>query len=182
MKLINKPKLYDSYSTTLAPSWGQIELGSRDIIRNLRNIDFNKLVVVVRGGMVLSIIISHHFGVKEMAFFHASRNSSDLPHSYSTLKIHKHAEVKKGDKVLIVEDIVYQGRSINAAIKNVLDAKATVAAVCSLFMDENFGTEYLKKLGTYRMKYISSYRCKNLKWIRFPWENKIAGEEIGQIK
>ena len=181
MRLINRPQLYDADSPTLAPTWNQIEIGAERIVAKIRGTKFNKILVVVRGGMVLSIIISHRFHIKKMCFFQGSRNLSDKPHSYSKLRIYQQADVNKGDRVLIVEDIVYKGNSIDAVIKNVNKVGGEVAAVCSLFMDQGFQSKYLETVGNEKIPYITAFKCKNLKWIRFPWENKIRGEKNGEI-
>ena len=180
MRLVNYPKMYDAESEALSPSWDQIQAGAELIINNLSELEFDKIVVVVRGGMVLSIIISHRLGIKNIDFYQVSRNSSDKPRSYSSVKIKKYPVIKKGEKILVVEDIVYKGESINSLIKKINTLGASTVAVCSLFMDEGFESDYLNKVGDNKINYIAAYKCRADKWIRFPWENKIKGEKIGK--
>jgi len=178
---LNSPILYDSDSKVISLSWEDVNNGFEIIYKSLKNINFNKVLVMVRGGMVLSVLIAHKFSINNLDFFHASRNSSDKPHSYSDLKIFKGADIEKGEKVIIVEDIIFKGTSIDAAIRNVLKNKAHIAGICSLFVDELFDKNELRDIDKYKINLISAYKCKNLKWIRFPWEKAIDDEKPGKI-
>lgn len=75
--------------------------------------------------------------------------------------------------MIIVEDIIFEGATVLAAIAHVRRRGAEVMAVCALVVDEKFVREGALPHG---VPLLAAYWCDHLKWIRFPWEQPLRGE------
>ncbi len=83
--------------------------------------------------------------------------SYDLEYGSNTLSIHKN-DIKKGDKVLIVDDLLATGGTIKATIKLIEKLGAEVVGLAFLIELEDLkGREKIQELGKYNIFILESY-------------------------
>lgn len=178
MKLLNKPKkLKVEGSKATALDWSYLEksidLFEKEIKKNKIKIDY--LLVMVRGGMIPAVMLSHRLKIRELDFYQAIRTASDNPHDYGIFSARHTPEIVKGKNYLVVEDIIFKGDTLNEGLKFIKSKGGKVSAVVSLMSDEKyFKSENFK---IYSERFICAYTCTHKNWIRFPWESKVKGEK-----
>lgn len=161
--------------------WTAVDASVKRFKVHLRKMDAtsaDSLVALVRGGLVLSVCLSHAIGVRTVKGFQAMKTASDNPHDYKKISIMQAVKVKAGEKVIIVEDIIFEGATVSAAIEHVWKKGAKVVAVCALIVDKKF---MRKGRLPHDVPLLAAYWCDHLKWIRFPWEQSLRGEKIPKI-
>ncbi len=83
--------------------------------------------------------------------------SYDLEYGSNTLSIHKD-DIKKGDKVLIVDDLLATGGTIKATIKLLEKLGAEVVGLAFLIeLKDLKGKEKIQELGNYKIFVLESY-------------------------
>ncbi len=83
--------------------------------------------------------------------------SYDLEYGSNTLSIHKN-DIKKGDKVLIVDDLLATGGTIKATIKLLEKLGAEVVGLAFLIeLNDLKGRENIQELGNYKIFVLESY-------------------------
>ncbi|TSC95376.1 MAG: hypothetical protein Athens101410_626 [Parcubacteria group bacterium Athens1014_10] len=179
MKLLNNPKSLKAkqkFFKYLALDWKHIERAVQIFKEkiNKKSLHFDKMLVLVRGGMVPASMLSFLINKREMDFFQGAKTNSNKPHDYQKFLVKLLPKIEKGKKYLIVEDIIFEGDTVYNAIQYVKSKQSEVIGACSIVVDEMFLKRYNSK--HQNVSLICAYQCENLKWIRFPWENKIKNE------
>ena len=180
MKLAIKPKIISSASQrarVLSYSWQLLEKDVKTIARQIKkNHKFDTLLVMVRGGMVPAIMLTHLLGRKDLAFFQVHRALSNNPHDWGDFQIKNIPPIRRGEKFLLVEDIIFTGKTLNKVIDYILSQGGKITAIASLVADEKFLKSEAEKYP--KINLICPHFCRHQQWIRFPWENKIRGEKL----
>lgn len=182
MKLINKPKslVIPPDKEVIRLTTEKVEMAILSICKNIDNlVNFDEFLVIVRGGMVPAIYLSHYLNKRNFVFFQGFKTNSNIPQDFSPKFKKICSKINKGKKYLIVEDIIFKGETIYQAIKYTEKNGGKIVGVCSLVMDEKFKNFIKKNLS---IPLFVAFQCQNRKWIRFPWEKKIKGEVIPKIK
>lgn len=179
MRLLNNPKKLKAGHKNfkyLVLDWKHIENAVQIFKRkiNKKFLHFDKMLVLVRGGMVPAIMLSFAINEREMDFFQGAKTNSNKPHDYQKFSVKLLPKIEKDKKYLIVEDIIFEGDTVYSAIQYVKSKQSEVIGVCSIVVDEMFLERYNTKYQSVPL--ICAYQCENLKWMRFPWENKIKNE------
>jgi hypothetical protein len=179
MKLLNKPtKIKISGAKVTALGWPYLEkaidLFEREIMKN--KIDADGILVMVRGGMIPAVMLSHRLKMREMDFYQAIRTASDDPHDYGKFIAQHKPKITAGKKYLVIEDIIFKGETLNAGLKFIKSKGGKISAVASLLADEKYFTSDNFKIND--SKLICAYQCEHKNWIRFPWESKVKGEKM----
>lgn len=156
----------------LALTWSQIERGVDSCLGALKNLPTcNVLLALARGGTIPAIILSHRLQIREVRFFRSCRTRSNEPHDYGGLLVQDAPRFKPTDKVLIVEDIIYEGETLRAAVNAVLAHGAKPIGAFALVVDESFLSSARGSVPV-----VAPYVCGHGQWIRFPWETPLRGE------
>lgn len=156
-------------------TWNHIEQGINILQEKISDLyHFDCILAVARGGLIPAVFLSHRSDCRKMLFFQGIRTNTNNPHDYCDTTVTLLPEISPGQRVLIVEDIIYKGETIKLAVEHVQNNGGTVVAVCSLVIDENFEERGNLK----NLPIISAFKCAGEKWIRFPWEQPIDGEII----
>lgn len=182
MKLLNRPKLLqvkerDEY---IALQWSHLERATALFAQKLQKLEeFDTLLVLVRGGLAPAACLAHRLNKRNLIFLQGMKTGSNKPHDYKKLSVSLLPKVREGEKIVIVEDIIFEGDTAGKAIEYVHAKRGGVVAVCALVADENF---LQKKAFGNSIPFVIAHQCKHLKWIRFPWERKIRNEVTPKTK
>jgi orotate phosphoribosyltransferase len=177
MKLINKPNkiVVDQINNIIHLDWQAIEVAVGLFHKKIEKISpFDSLLVLVRGAMVPAAMLSHSLNNRNMKFYQGVKTNSNKPHDYGKFRSLLLPKLMPGERLLIVEDIIFEGDTVNNAIDYVIKCGCVCVGVCSIVIDENL--KNLPAIKRNSVPLIGAYECENLKWIRFPWEIKIDNE------
>jgi adenine/guanine phosphoribosyltransferase-like PRPP-binding protein len=176
MKLLNKAiKLSNNrHQSAIKLNWSHIEKAIIMWSAVLSNKKFDSLLVMVRGGMVPAVMLSHRMSCRKLRFFQGMRTATNKPRDYCDLTLINLPEIKNNERIVIIEDIVYKGDTTHAAINYIKEKGAKVVCVCTLVVDEDYNK--LAHPETPRLPLYTGYICPSEAWVRFPWEQPIKGE------
>lgn len=146
-----------------------IEAISNDIINNPDlNSDRVGLVGLARGALPMLTSVSHFTGKRIISTIQNKMTNSDNCFDYgdiSNLSINLHSDF---DKFILLEDIVYKGKTITKSVDLIQQSGKEVLAIYTLIIDENF-PKYNKL--DLPIKYC--YNLKADQWVYFLWETNI---------
>ncbi|MDO5402133.1 MAG: adenine phosphoribosyltransferase [Eubacteriales bacterium] len=136
-----------------------------DGISNLiKDIDFDVVVGPESRGFIFGVPVAYNFGkgfvpVRKKGKLPCETISADyeLEYGTATIEIHKDA-IKKGQKVVIVDDLIATGGTIEAIIKLVEELGGEVAGIA--FLMELEGLKGRDKLKGYRVESVIKYPGK----------------------
>ena len=150
---------------TILLSWDRYQKMAEYLALEIKK-DFVPCVIVgiVRGGLILTVQLSHLLGVRNIDWIVARRTKSDKIGDFGEgVEIIGSGALDVKDKnVLLVDDIGDTGATINTALDVLKKKRPKDIKVASLFLK-------------YHCKAKVDYYCervKNNKWIIFPWENQ----------
>lgn len=133
----------------------------QDLVKDL---DFNVIAGAESRGFIFGAPIAYNLGKSFVLVRKKGKlpretveQSYDLEYGSATIEMHKDA-VKPGDKVLVVDDLMATGGTIEATIKLIEKLGAEVAGV--LVLMELAGLEGRKKLAGYRVDSAIVYEGK----------------------
>ena len=129
--------------------------------------------------MVPATMLSHRLKIRKLVFYQGIKTRSNKPHDYGDFYCDSLPKIISGCKYLIVEDIIFEGDTVNSAVNYIKKSGGICIGVCSLVIDENL--RIIPAGSTNSTPLICAYQCENLKWIRFPWELKIKNEKSPRI-
>jgi hypothetical protein len=150
-------------------SWERYKKHIKRIIKKIKKSKFlpEVIVAIARGGTIPGVQLSHFFGINFFILYYR-HTKSDKPFDYrEDVKLEgKILGDMRNKKILIVDDIAGDGKTIEKAIKEVKLKKPKEIKVATLVIDE----ETLKR--TKRINLIDFYSMKidSKKWVVFPWE------------
>lgn len=142
---------------------------SEDIKKSL---DMNKkigLVGIARGALPLLVAVSHELGIRDVNVFQVVMSKSDEEFDFGKAKVCDGYVDEGCDCYIIFEDIISEGRSVNALLKEFLKKKLNVYSIYSLFANKCF-IKSGKLLVDTCMKYV--FPLKEDEWVYFFWEKK----------
>ena len=89
-----------------------------DIIKNY-DIKNEKIGILgmARGALPLLVSVSHGIGIREISTIQLQMSNSDKCHDYGEVKIINECINDKIDKYIVLEDIIYKGKTTNATIE-----------------------------------------------------------------
>ena len=153
-------------------SWVRYENSINLIIEAIKKegIQFDHIVGIARGGMPILTSLASHFGVRDVGVIFMQKTLSDNAFAdrvpEAICKGTGFSFDTKGKRVLLVDDILRSGNSVQAAICILNDHGAEVAKVISLFSQNN----------EYPFDYFAPHPVTPDSWIEFPWSSKSAGD------
>lgn len=97
-------------------------------------------------------------------------SNSDKCHDYGEVRIINECISKDIDKFIVLEDIIYKGKSTNATIEILKNRQKEVLSVYSLVIDEGFKKIEIDN-NDINIKY--AYEVAKDDWVYFLWEENI---------
>lgn len=182
MKFINRPKrlVVPQKDKIIFLDWPLIEKAIFLFNRQIKNLPkFDTIFVLVRGGMVPATMLSHRLKIRKLVFYQGIKTCSNKPHDYGDFYCDSLPKLVPGGKYLIVEDIIFEGDTVNSAVDYIKESGGSCVGICSLVIDENL--RIIQAGSANSIPLICAYECENLKWIRFPWELKLQAEKNPSI-
>lgn len=151
-----------------------VNIISEDILKNYSK-DLNKigLIGVARGGLPLTVAVSHRIGVREINSFQVKMTNSNERWDYGETQIVNYEIDDNIDEYIVFEDIVSHGRSINAVVNELKKHNKKVKCIYSLFMNSDM--KELKIDDEYMdIKYV--HLINGNQWVYFLWEKDYEKE------
>lgn len=167
-KLIAKDKKvkfnYEKY-------WDAIEKICDDIKKEY---DLSKndigIVALARGALPLLVSVSHELGIRKVSTIQLQMSNSDKLHDYGDVRVISECISDDFDKFILLEDIIYKGKTTDKAIDVLKERNKKVLAVYSLIIDEEFRNIKIKNRET-NIKYV--YEINADDWVYFFWETDL---------
>jgi hypoxanthine phosphoribosyltransferase len=128
------------------------------------------LLGLARGGLPLLVSISHGLGIRELSTIQLQMSNSDNCFDFGEAKVIEKCINDKYDKFIVFDDIIYKGRSTNAALKYLKEMGKEVLAVYTLVIDEGFKDIEIEN-NDVPIKY--AYEINKDIWTYFFWETNI---------
>lgn len=138
-----------------------------------------ELVGLARGGLPLLVTISHLLNIRRISIIQTQMSNSDNCHDYGEVRyISDNLDDVKRNCILL-EDIIYKGKTTNEAINIAKSKNKNVIGVYSLIIDEKFKTIEIEN-NDVPINYV--YEILADHWIYFFWETDIRKmKEGGEI-
>lgn len=147
--------------TTVLQDKDALKLAIDSIQNELASIDFNVVVAPESRGFILGMPIAYNMNKSFIPIrkkgklpYKTIEESYDLEYGKATLEVHVDA-IKKGDKVVIIDDLIATGGTLEAIIKLVEKLGGTVELICTLI--ELPDLKAREKLSKYNIKSIVSF-------------------------
>ncbi len=139
---------------------------SQDIISN--NLHNQKICLLgaARGALPLLTYISHHTGIRDISIIQLQMTHSDTPFDYGEVSVKLKAIREDYDTFIVLEDIIYKGKTIEQIQSLLNDNAKEIFAIYSLIIDEKYNNINVKA----QVKAVAL--LKEDVWVRFPWEKK----------
>lgn len=168
MKLLTENKI-GYKNEKLEITWEIFEQQSNIIIQDIKKRFFNQkvcLLGVARGALPLLTYISHQTGIRDISIIQLKMTNSDQPFDYGNVSILLQAIRDDYQKFIILEDIIYKGKTVERVFRELMKKNKQVLAIYSLIIDEKFQNNIIDA------KVNSTLLLKSDKWVKFPWEKK----------
>ena len=171
MELLCKNSIGYGEKETIELSWNKFEELSQIIVNDIIANDFHLnhicLLGTARGALPLLTYVSHQTEIRDLSIIQLKMTNSDKPFDYGNVSILLKAIRDDYDKFIILEDIVYKGKTIQRVQEELRKDKKEIIAIYSLIIDEAYKNDFIKN------KVKSASILKQNKWVKFPWEKKI---------
>lgn len=151
--------------------WFAVETICKDI-NDKFDIVNNKIGILgmARGALPLLVSVSHKIGIREISIIQLQMSNSDNMHDYGEVRILNEMISDKYDKFILLEDIIYKGKTTDEAIELLKFKNKEVVAVYSLVMDEGFKDISIKNSDV-EINYV--YDLEKDDWVHFLWEENL---------
>lgn len=129
---------------------------------------FDAVISIGRGGMIPARLLAEKFDIHTVYVVDVKAYTADdkLGEVHITdLKIDE-----KFNSVLVVDDCIFTGTTLDATIKMLLRVNKNLCYGVNAFLYKNNKTTYGSKLSDYNYEYAKEYDG-NTTWLVFPWEN-----------
>lgn len=145
-------------------NWSDIDGMTYLLWRKLLGTELGAIVGIARSGLTPAVMLSHALGVRDLAVLDIVRTLNDNVEAEKSEPIVRGflgAERIRGRKVLLVDDIVGEGRTFACARAYLADkcASVTTAALVSNLRNRKAGS-------------VDHVACITHSWVIFPWEAK----------
>lgn len=162
-------------SKTIFLTWPMIERAVDHFAMKLKHKQFDSMVALVRGGVIPATFLSHRLNKRNLHFLQGRRTASNRSHDYCSLSILSFPKINRGEHLLFVEDIIFQGETVSRAIEIIRKKKGLVVGIFALVVDRYFLSSPLFHRYS-KIPLFAGFVCDHLTWVRFPWEQRITGE------
>ena len=129
------------------------------------DIKVDVLVPVVKGGFIPSVFLGKHLNIDNYSCIQVRRSKSNLANcDFEDAKFLGllNSEIIANSNILIVEDIIYSGETLELVLKELKKYNPKNIYICSMF---NFYTG--DKFGKI---YYGNKNPSDVNWIVFPWD------------
>lgn len=135
---------------------------------------FDVVVPVIKGGFFLSMMVAKNFNIDKFSCIQVRRSNTNLINS----DFHEpqylgctNSEVLKNSRILICEDIIYSGETLDFVIKELKEfgvKEIYVSTLYNFYKGNKFGKIYQGNIG------------EEVNWVVFPWdyEHPFMKEEL----
>lgn len=121
-----------------------------------KNSKFDYIIALSRGGLPLGVSLSHALNVDLIPLKFSTRDFQD---KYSQQELHALKERIQNKKILIVDDLVDSGFTLEALLKDFEEFKENITTFTWLYKD----------IGDFTPDYFDE-EVSPKDWIVFPWE------------
>lgn len=151
--------------------WKAVSAICNDIIKKY-DAKNNKIGILgmARGALPLLVSVSHEIGIREISIIQLQMSNSDNMHDYGNVRFINKMISNNYDKYILLEDIIYKGKTTDAAIELLKKMNKEVVAVYSLIVDEGFKNIDIKNCDV-EINY--AYDLNKDDWVYFLWENNL---------
>lgn len=153
--------------------WAAVEAICTDI-KDKFDIENNRIGILgmARGALPLLVSVSHKIGIREISVIQMQMSNSDNMHDYGSVRILNEMISDKYDKFILLEDIIYKGKTTDAAIELLKSRNKEVVGVYSLIIDEGFKDINIKNSD---VEISYAYDLEKDDWVYFLWEDNLIG-------
>lgn len=145
-------------------SWDEFQYETKNLIRILRekNVKFDRILAVTRGGLFPAGIIARELGILMIdtvgvSSYHAASGEGDQ--TVSEIKLLKKQSPDFEDSVLVIDDLT--------------DTGATMTFLRQSLPKAHFAALFIKPQGEKAVDTYSRQVAQNT-WVRFPWDTERA--------
>lgn len=147
--------------------WDELILLSSNIYDKIKkfNLQIDTFVPILRGGMPLCLLLGKYIQDADVSCVHIRRSKSNRPNAEFGETIFKgitNPESITGKNIMIVEDIIDHGLSLDLAIEKIKEYNPKNIYISTFF---NFNNDKYKDV-------ISGEQLDNYYWIMFPWDGE----------
>ncbi len=115
-----------------------LEMIAEKMAERLRDLDFDRIACVELGGVPVAVALSLRMK-KPLVIFRKEKKDYGV-------RGDRIGEVRKGEKVVVVEDVITTGSSALSAARRVEESGATVAGIIAVVDREESGKEFMSIL------------------------------------
>lgn len=126
---------------------------------------------IARGGLPMLVSISHELGIRNISIVQLQMSNSDNCHDYGEVRVIGESINKDVDKFIVLEDIIYKGKTTDEVISLLNRRNKKVIAVYSLILDNAFIDTNKMKNKDVDINY--AYELEADDWVYFLWEKNI---------
>lgn len=151
--------------------WTAVEAICRDI-KNKFDLENDRIGILgmARGALPLLVSVSHKIGIREISVIQLQMSNSDNPHDYGSVRILNEMISDNYDKFILLEDIIYKGKTTDGTIELLKLQNKKVVGVYSLIIDEGFKDIDIKN-NDVEINY--AYDLEKDDWVYFLWEENL---------
>ncbi|OQW52885.1 MAG: xanthine phosphoribosyltransferase [Proteobacteria bacterium SG_bin9] len=141
-------------------SWDQFHRDARALAWRLNGMGpFEAIIAITRGGLVAAAVVARELGIRLIDTACIASYDHQSQGSLSVLKEIAPDVIRRGKKVLIVDDLV--------------DTGATAKLVRALCPEAHFATVYAKPMGRPMVDTFITEVSQDT-WIHFPWDTALS--------
>lgn len=137
---------------------------AKEYLKILENIDFNRMAAVPYTGIPIVCAISL---INNKPWIYTRKEIKD----YGTKKAFE-GEYKKGERVVLIDDMITTGGSKIEALKPLIEAGLVIKDIVVLFDREQGGKEFLKEKG-FRLHFAFTLK----EWLKILYKKRKISEE-----
>lgn len=130
------------------------------------------LIGMARGALPLLVSVSHELGIREISIIQFQMSNSDNKHDYGNVRFINEMISDNYDRFILLEDIIYKGKTTDAAINYLKNKNKEVVEVYSLVVDGGFKDISIKN--SVEINY--AYDLNKDDWVYFFWESNLDKE------
>lgn len=150
-------------------SWGEVESLATSVAKQLSsNQPFDVIVSILRGGGLVSVLLSHHLGCSVLGGLQIRSHIDEKPRSERNKSQVLHGlekQIIQDKNILLVDDVVNSGESMKAAISYLEEYENKSITACALVWD-TYGLENKFSPPIDSLVYGEKIDA----WVNFPWE------------
>lgn len=171
LKVDNLPSVNREVKLTYSIYMKAIKAISKDILSKY-NLDEEGIGIIgiARGALPMLASVSHFVNHREVAVIQTKMSNSDNCHDYGEVRYLNDSISDKVKKYIVLEDIIYKGKSTNAVIDILKEKGKEVVCVYTLAIDEDFINIEIPN-NDVPINYC--YKVNRDDWVYFMWEQDL---------